>query len=535
MNYILMNFIRMSRTNYFSCLLFSLALSLIAFESAHAQDDAAASTLPSWEYTPYRLQIYLGSRDQSVPAAELETTLAALRPLVERAWRGSWQTGWAVGAAPAVAATPAGATAPDSEADSGADSSPASAPSGPVDQIIEIDLLQLGAETRVQVRFRDNISGRAGEPLQLLAANAADIPKQTILLLKAGFSPLARVAKYEQGQAVLRIKGGKLLGIDNQFAAGSVLLPLERTRTEDGSASAARALKWTLLGVTRVNGAQLVASVHSGLPQAGDPGDSRPIDFLAQPLQSVRAETELTILGMSPAVAAINNDLPAEEQAKAVATISQAKVPLAGIRVTARAFDQPTRVTWSGVTDKQGKLRLPARWDASVGAYRAQLWLLDVGAGGETLATLPCCPGAMEKITLALPANPQWVAAQQWLEDTRELVLQIHARRKIQIARIVEAQKNKQTAELGRLQTELRLLPDAGKVLQNTPVLTLIPEGVEGTAALAILQKRQLAALLEIREFAKSLGGVLPADPNLPVVPMAAEPMPGENPDQVNQ
>ena len=161
--------------------------------------------------------------------------------------------------------------------------------------------------------------------------------------------------------------------------------------------------------------------------------------------------------------------------------------------------------------------------------------MLDVGAGGEILATLPCCPGAMEKVTLALPANPQWVAAQQWLEDTRELVLQVHARRKIQIARVVEAQKNKQTAELGRLQSELRLLPDAGKVLQNTPVLTLIPEGVEGTAALTILQKRQLAALLEIREFAKSLGGVLPADPNLPVVPMAAEPMPGENPDQVNQ
>ncbi len=262
------------------------------------------------------------------------------------------------------------------------------------------------------------------------------------------------------------------------------------------------------------------------IAQAGDPGESRPIDFLAQVLQSVRAETELTILGMSPAVAAINNDLPAEEQAKAVATVSQAKVPLAGIRVTARAFDQPMRVTWSGVTDQQGKLRLPARWDANAGAYRAQLWVLEIGAGGETLATLPCCPGAMDKVTLALPANPQWVAAQQWLEDTRELVLQVHARKKIQLARIAEAQKNKQAAEVGRLQSEMKLLPDAGKVLQTTPVLTLIPEGVEGTAALVILQKRQLAALLEIRAFAKSLGGVLPADPNQPPPPPMPEPMP---------
>jgi len=478
--------------------------------------------LPSWEYTPYRMQFYLGSRDQSVQAAELETTLAALRPLVEREWRGSWQTEWLVGAVPAATAP---AVAPPAETETETPTTAATS-SSPADQIVEIDLLRLNNETRVQVRFRDNTSGRAGEPLQMLAVNSADIPAQIAALLRAGFAPLARVAKYEQGQATLRIKGGKLLGISNQLAAGSVLLPLERARTEDGGGSAARAIKWTLLGVTRVNGAQLTASVHSGLPQAGDPGESRPIDFLAQVLQSVRAETELTILGMSPAVAAINNDLPAEEQAKAVATVSQAKVPLAGIRVTARAFDQPTRVAWSGATDQQGKLRLPARWDANAGAYRAQLWVLEIGAGGETLATLPCCPGAMDKVTLALPANPQWVAAQQWLEDTRELVLQIHARKKILLARIAEAQNNKQAAEVGRLQSELKLLPDAGKVLQTTPVLTLIPEGVEGTAALVILQKRQLASLQEIRQFAASLGGVLPADPNLPPAPPMAEPMP---------
>lgn len=510
-----------------SCLLLSLLHLVSAWNIAWAQQEAP-EYFPSWEYTPYQMQLLLGSRDQSVPAAELETILAALRPIVEREWRGSWQTAWSIGAATPDAA---GKTV---SPDAAAEEADQPAPADSFDQSVEIDLLRLGAETRVQVRFRDAATNRVGEPLQLLAASAAEIPVQTAALLKAGFAPLARVAKYERGQAVLRIKGGKLLSVSRQFAAGSVLLPIERARTDDAGASATRALKWTLLGVTRVSGAQLTASVHSGLPQAGDPGENQPIDFLAQPLQSVRAETELTVLGMSPAVAAINNDLPAEEQAKAVATVSQAKVPLAGIRVTARAFDQPTRVAWSGVTDQQGRLRLPARWDASVGAYRAQLWLLDIGAGGETLATLPCSPGAMDKVTLALPANPQWVAAQLWLEETRELILQVLARKKIQIARIAEAQKNKQTAELGRLQSEYRLLPDAGKVLQSTPVLTLIPEGTEGTAALVILQKRQLAALQEIRQFAAALGGLLPADPNLPVTPMA-EPMPGENPDQVNQ
>lgn len=500
------------------CFLLALVLLMPANDFVRAQEESP-NALPSWEYTPYRLLLFLDSRDQSVPAGELETTLAALRPVVEREWRGSWQTGWAVGAAPTIAATPVAPPAADPEAESPA----ASAPSSPADQIVEIDLLRLGAETRVQVRFRDATSGRAGEPLQLLAANAAEIPAQTAALLRAGFAPLARVSKYDQGQAVLRIKGGKLLGVSGQLAVGSVLLPLERARSDGSNSSAARALKWTLLGVTRVSGAQLNASVHSGLAQAGDPGESRPIDFLAQPLLSVRAETELTVLGMSPAVAALNNDLPEEEQAKAVATVSQSKVPLPGLRVTARAFEQPARIAWSGVTDQQGRLRLPARWDANVGGYRAQLWLLDIGVGGETLATLPCCPGAMEKVTLALPANPQWVTAQQWLEETRELVLQVHARKKIQLARLAAAIKNKQAAEVGRLQSELRLLPDAGKILQTTPVLTLIPEDVEGTAALALLQKRQLAALLEIRQFAKSLGGVLPADPNLPPAPPMPE------------
>lgn len=516
----------MSHSQTIRRMLLGLALILCVSIPTRAQEEPTATALASWEYTPYRLKIFVGSLDQSVSAEELQTTLAALQPVVEREWRGSWQTEWSLGAAPAPATTPAPTAEPGSE-DAQAPNS-----SGALDKLIEIDLQRLGVETRVQVTYHDSASRRASEPLRLLAATAAEIPAQAVALLRAGFAPLARIAKYERGQAILRLKGGKLLGVSNQLTAGSVLLPLERARSDANESAVARSLKWTMLGVTRVSGAQITATVQSGLAQGGDPGDNRPIDFLAISLQSVRAETELTVLGMSPAVAAINNDLPAEEQAKAVATVSQAKVPLSGVRVIARAFDQPTRVAWSGVTDQQGILRLPACWDAKLGSYRAQLWLLEIGAGGETLTTLPCCPGALEKLTLALPANPQWVTTQQWLEETRELVLQVLARRKIQVARIAEAQKNKQAAEVGRLQSELKLLPDAGKVLQSTPVLTLVPEGAEGTAALALLQKRQLAALLEIRDFAKNLGGVLPADPNLPVVPMA-EPAPGEA--QVNQ
>ena len=504
-------------------LLLGFALCCLACQTLRAQEEASASSLPSWEYTPYKIQLFFSSSDQSFSAAELEATLSALKPLVEREWRGSWQTQWSVGTAPPAAAPAAAAAEPDADG-----AAPAAAPVA-VDKIVDIDLQRFGAETRVQVTFRDTASRRVSEPLRLLAATTSEIPQQTAALLKAGFAPLARVTKYESKQATLRIKGGKLLGVSNQFVPGSVLLPLERARTDGTEPAEARSLKWTMLGVTRVSSGQLNTAVYSGLPQAGDPGENRPVDFLALGLQSVRAETELTILGMSPAVTAINPDIPADEQAKAAAmvTVPQAKVPLAGVRVTARPFNEPTRVAWQGTTDQLGRLRLPARWDAAAGTYRAQLWLLEIGAGGETLTTLPCCPGALEKLNLFLPANAQWVSTQQWLEETRELVLQVMARKKIQLARIAEANKNKQAAEVGRLQSELRLLPDAGKVMQSTPVLTLIPEGTEGTAALFALQKKQLEALTEIREFAKDqLGGVLPANPNLPVVPMAEEGMP---------
>ncbi len=488
---------------------------------ARAQDDTSATSLPSWEFTPYRLQLQLSSSDQSVPTAELEATLAVLKPLVEREWRGSWQTAWSLGGAAAAASS----TEPTAEPAAEAATTPPTATSNHFDKLVEIDLQLLGTETRVEVIYHDTASNRTSEPLRQLVAKAADLPTQIAGLLRAGFAPLTRVTKYERGQAVLRIKGGKLLGISEQLTPGSVLQPLERARNDRDESAAARALKWTLLGVTRVRGGQITASGHSGLVQAGDPGENRPIDFLALPLISVHAETELTILGMSPAVAAINNDLPAEEQTQAVATVSRALVPLPGVRVTAHPFAQPTQVAWSGVTDPLGRLRLPARWDAELGAYRAQLWVLDIGAGGETLATLPCCPGAMEKLNLSLPANPQWVTVQHWLAETREMVLQIRARKMIQIARIAAAQKNKQPAEVARLQSELRLLPDAGKVMQSTPLLTLVPEGAEGTAALSVLQKRQLAALAEIRQVAAGLGGNLPADPNLPVMPQLTEPL----------
>ncbi len=125
-----------------------LAISYGVSASAIAQKEGP-EYLPSWEYTPYRMQFYLGSRDQSVPAAELETTLAALRPVVEREWRGSWQTEWLVGAVPAATAP---AAAPPAETETETPTT-AATPSSPTDQIVEIDLLRLSNETRFKFAF----------------------------------------------------------------------------------------------------------------------------------------------------------------------------------------------------------------------------------------------------------------------------------------------------------------------------------------------------------------------------------------------
>ena len=328
----------------------------------------------SWEFSPYRVLIYVKST-ASPRAAPLRLAefAAALDSEREKQLGGVWKL--TVSAAPAKLPWDQPGEPQRVTADQIAASPTAQ------DKVFLLGIDARAAETVLTVRELDVRTGLWGATTTTRVPSAARLPAAAICALRDAFSPLVRIDDIADTGVTCRIRGGGLLQSGRGpelLKPGDVLRPIVRHFDAEGETVKGGVFPaaWTWLSVESADAGVARCSLSTGMQEPLALVYDGRTEYLGLMVKTRAADaTELVIHARGP------GDKPLEDL-EILARIGKDKPP------------QPI-----GRTDARGAVKIESQ--------KIELLTLYVRSGSDLLARVPLVPGVEPTLTLAVDDNGQ--------------------------------------------------------------------------------------------------------------------------------
>jgi len=219
------------------------------------------------------------------------------------------------------------------------------------------------------------------------------------------FAPLAQIGAVDKKQVTLRLRAAALPIRDGSLGlvdSGDVFQPLFRYNDRDGNARRITTVPFTFLEVDKVAPMELQCTLHSGV--RSPLGGRR------------RGRVEQLALAVVP---------PNRPTTLVLQSRSDAKHVLAGYDLYLSS-EGSGFATWLGRTNWEGKLEV---WPT-----RDPLRVLLVRSGGETLARLPIVPGLQSELIAPVPDNVEKLRAEGYVKGFQEDLIDLVTRREVLLA-----------------------------------------------------------------------------------------------------
>ena len=434
---------------------------IVVFAAALAAARDACGAAGEWEYTPYRIHIWLAL----APAPGLNTIVreeitATIRRRAEVEFRAAWEV--SVSEPPPVLAAEMTA---DLDRLTVAEIAQAAEARLNDDKLICVTVDASPFEMRVRARELDTHTRLWGPTIEHSVRNPEQLGATTYACLLDAFAPIARIELGETRTATVRLRAGGLALEDKSAARisiGDVLVPILRTNDRFGKPLPDRTaeIPWTLLQVTgadRTNRNLLSCNVYSGMraPLRGKSSGRR--ERYAVKARITRNRTEVKVQ-----VRPLKAD--------------QVPVPLAGLEVYSRvpAPEEPRQQTaeeakadekknppeFVGVTDWRGTINITP-------AAQSPLRLVYIKSGDQLLARLPLAPGRELEQVAEVPDDGPRLQAEGYIKGLNSELLDLVSQRQIIALRFRKRLSDKKFDEAQKLLDELRSLKSRGDIQRD--------------------------------------------------------------------
>jgi hypothetical protein len=409
----------------------------------------AASAQASWEYSPYRNQVWIAFGPSPDLNAEVRDRVAQELVLRSQAILGPcWDLN---------IAEPPGELAVDlaldvellaaSELETHAEKS-----------LLENDklfLVQLGTnprETVIRVREVDCRTRHLGPVIERRLRQSDRLAAETFSALVQSFAPLVRIESGEEKTLVTRLRAGGLI-LDPESPAyvdtGDVLQPIVRRNDRLGKPTRIDVVDWTFLEVTKRNETNpnlLECHVHSAMrsPIRGRGGSRR--EQYALGLRLTFPNTRIDVLAQVPSKETPYALPGLEVYAKRPSTAPPPQTPEEKV---AEAKANPAELL--GYTDWRGSY--------TVQPGDQPLRIVYLKNGGQLLRRLPIVPGLQPTHRIEVPDDDPRLMAEGFIRGFHGEIMDLVAQRKILEVRIRKRIEESKVEEATQLIAELRSLP----------------------------------------------------------------------------
>ena len=377
-----------------------------AIEVLSARPCAAAEEI--WEYSPYRIEVWLALDDHPVLTERLESTL--VRQIKQQAHI-------SVGAPWSLAITrPVDAIRYEMLRDMervGVDDIDAVAP-----EILEKDklfLVSIDYSTRgfhVAVRELDGRTRTWSPTFASYAQSNVLVPLTVFDNMRKAFRAVTRIESSRNKDATVRPRGGGLVLSENSPAyvgVGDTLLPIIRRNDRYGKPlnNGIKTAPWTFLQATTRDGAVLICDLHSGMRGVLSGRTSSRTQKLALRVRPVHEHTRL-ICETRP-------------------TPDEPSRPLPGYDIYAKDIETE-KLELIGRTDWRGVIDIPQ--------LPKVLGLIYVKNGAQPLARLPMVPGLETELTAQVADDDIRLQAEGYISGIQSRMLDIVASRALVNTRV---------------------------------------------------------------------------------------------------
>jgi len=246
---------------------------------------------------------------------------------------------------------------------------------------------------------------------------------------REAFAPLAQITELEKKKATLQLRAAALPTRDKSFRLvnqGDLFQPLYRYNDREGKPRRITTIPFTYLRVENITQGEAHCQLHSGI---------------RSPLSSRRrGRVKQLALGIVPPQSSTSVTLHARGDVKQI---------LPGYDIYQSA-DGTAPAQWIGRTDWRGELPIPPS--------DSPLRILLVRSGGELLARVPIVPGLQAKLSVPVPDNTQKLHAESFLKGFQEDLIDLVTRREVFLAQARSHLQAQRLEEAQQLLEKLRLL-----------------------------------------------------------------------------
>ncbi len=268
-----------------------------------------------------------------------------------------------------------------------------------VDKAWAIRVGPLGPGYALEGRELDVATGSLGEPHRREVAHPDDLARGLLRLARAMFAPSADVGESKGGGVSFLVRGGSLAAagpLGEVAPVGTVFRALRLFLQPDDSVSEVRDVPYSYFRVERLDGPVARCEIIKGV---GDPLTGR-----------YARKNKLVALGIKPASAPTRLRF----------LLRGDRQPAAGYRLVARDVDGGTKPSEVGMTDRDGRVVLPA-------GFADGLVILRVLAGNdEPMADVPIMPGeTRDERTIVFEARPLTLDLEAKLDALRDAIIDV--------------------------------------------------------------------------------------------------------------
>ena len=274
---------------------------------------------------------------------------------------------------------------------------------GGVDKVWVIQIRRSGPTLVLEGREYDVLTGRLGEVHRTDVRDRLDLPRGLLTLAQSVFEPVAEVGESRAGGVSFTVQGGAIDPANPAGAVapvGSVFRAFRLFLGPDKGVTEIREIPYSYFRVEERVGALARCSIIKGL---GDPLTGR----------YARAN-RLVALGIQPAMA----------HTRLRFLLKGDKSPAAGYKLVARAAEPDAKPFEVGITDRDGRVELPAD-------FARGLVILRVIAGNdEPMADLPIMPGETRtERTVVFEGRAKTLVLEARLDALRDAIIDTVASR----------------------------------------------------------------------------------------------------------
>lgn len=402
----------------------AMAVALVAWASS----PAAAQSV--WEFTPYRLQVFLALG----AAPELSPRLTGdLAVDVEDRTRAILGAVWDTTITPAPALLRRALIADLSAVT--ADALPKK--SLEADKVILIAVLPGPSGYQVTARELDVRTMTFNALVRVAVGQPEKLRDGVYRAVRRAFAPLARIDAVDKKHVTLRLRAAALPPRDPAVAfvrPGDVFQPLFRYNDREGKPRRITTAPFTFLTVQQVAQPLLRCALHSGVRSPLGGRRRGRIEQLALAVIPPRRPTTLALRSRADSTQVLAGyDLYVSSQGAAPAK-------------------------WLGRTDWKGQILVePAAHP---------LRILLVKSGGELLARLPIVPGMYDELVAPLPDNKQKLRAEGYIKSFQEELIDLITRREVLLAQTRALVKANRLEEANKAIVQLRTMTSADELIR---------------------------------------------------------------------